>query len=419
MSGEDTFSGSDLLNQFELILESDPLIDEVGFIHPSQFELLNSEAGSSFSETHIGDSKEENPKFWIRDHKLGISTHLLFQLYMAAKDAFTGALAQYRTLEGRYNASSSSLDTLESEVMKHSKSILLLSCDFGTAWNSRKLIVSKKQQLSVFIDELSLSALVLSYSPKSEQAWCHRRWVIKMVAEKCSTLEEIIGKESKLVQKIAERSKMNYRAWNHRCWLVTYMTREQVLDELKKSRDWARLHVTDNSCFHFRTRLLLRILEEFCHKQEDENVKNTLQTYQIWQEELDWVAVLIKLYAGREALWLHRRFLSFCWIRHFTTDVGDLPDCSQHKSNINTNIYMFLDNELALVTSCSTMPDNEFEDFQAQALHAATYILWLTKQIPKFRDIRIREKLSATNMKSLLVVTCPERSSLWESLALD
>lgn len=25
-----------------------------------------------------------------------------------------------------------------------------------------------------------------------------------------------------------QRLKMNYRAWNHRCWLVSYMTREQV-----------------------------------------------------------------------------------------------------------------------------------------------------------------------------------------------
>lgn len=25
-----------------------------------------------------------------------------------------------------------------------------------------------------------------------------------------------------------QRSKMNYRAWNHRCWLVSFMTREQV-----------------------------------------------------------------------------------------------------------------------------------------------------------------------------------------------
>lgn len=25
-----------------------------------------------------------------------------------------------------------------------------------------------------------------------------------------------------------QKSKMNYRAWRHRCWLIPYMTREQV-----------------------------------------------------------------------------------------------------------------------------------------------------------------------------------------------
>ncbi|KAB1208128.1 Protein prenyltransferase alpha subunit repeat-containing protein 1 [Morella rubra] len=45
---------------------------------------------------------------------------------------------------------------------------------------------------------------------------------------------------------------MNYRAWNHRCWLVSYMTREHVLNELKTSRKWAGLHIADNCCFHYR-----------------------------------------------------------------------------------------------------------------------------------------------------------------------
>uniref|UniRef100_A0A2P2JX49 Uncharacterized protein MANES_08G139500 n=1 Tax=Rhizophora mucronata TaxID=61149 RepID=A0A2P2JX49_RHIMU len=243
---EDLVSGgiySDLLNQFEIILDSDPLIDEVGFIHPSQFATLNAEAGSSLTTSDsnslqcIDVANQENASFWVRDHKLGISTHVLLPLYKAAKHAFMSALVQHKVLENPLETSgdksnllqfSSSCNSIESKVMRHSRALILLSCDFGTAWNSRKLIVSKQQHMSTFIDELLFSGLVLSYSPKSEQAWCHRRWVIKMIAQKCSALEEIVRKESELVEQIAERSKMNYRAWNHRCWLVSYMTREQV-----------------------------------------------------------------------------------------------------------------------------------------------------------------------------------------------
>ncbi|GLT57815.1 hypothetical protein SLA2020_307620 [Shorea laevis] len=308
----------DLLNQLEFILESDPLIDEVGFIHPSQFVTLSEETDSSHTLSEHGNSKHEtfdvnalqqkNTNFWNRDHKLGISTQVLLPLFGAAKEAFGAAIRQYKTftslsgrLEGQnISCCSSPCVSLESEVMKHSRSLLLLSCDFGTAWNSRKLIVSKKKQFSMFIDELLLSELVLLYSPKSEQAWTHRRWVIKMVAGKCSTLEDIIAKESELVEKIAERSKMNYRAWNHRCWLVSYMTRAQMLHELKKSRVWAGLHVADNSCFHYRRRLMVGIVEN-CHKQEKENSCN-IDDYQILEEELDWNELLIKRYIGREGV---------------------------------------------------------------------------------------------------------------------
>ncbi|PSS05020.1 Protein prenyltransferase alpha subunit repeat-containing protein [Actinidia chinensis var. chinensis] len=317
----------DLLNQLEDILNSDPLIDEVGFIHPSQFITLNEEAGALPSSVgtilHSEDAvlrsgaSKVNPSatvFWCRDHKLGISTQVLLALYNAAKHAFMSALERYKTymtLSVKKDTSggndtpscfSSSLDILESEVMKCSRTLLLLSCDFGTAWNSRKQVLSTKQNFQIFVDELFLSALVLSYAPKSECSWSHRRWVIKMIAGKCSNLQEIVEKESELVKKLAEKSKMNYRAWNHRCWLVSYMSKGQVLNELNKSRDWTRLHIADSSCFHYRTRLMLRMLEESWHKQNPiASCSHNAELRQLWKEELDWNEMLIKSYIGREA----------------------------------------------------------------------------------------------------------------------
>ncbi|XP_065851720.1 uncharacterized protein [Euphorbia lathyris] len=301
MSDKNSFSigkGFELLEQLEHILESDTLIDEVGFVHPSQFASLNKEAKSSKFQSkdgilssgihEVSVSDNEDTIFWNKDHKLGISTHVLLPLYKASRDAFMDVIREYKRLEHFCSISENEIHScefspLESEVMKHSKALLLLSCDFGTAWNSRKLVLSKKQHMSMFISELLLSSLVLSYSPKSEQAWCHRRWVIKTLAGKCSTMQQIVGRESELVETIAERSKMNYRAWNHRCWLVSFMTVEQVLLELKKSKSWAKLHIADNSCFHYLTRLMLRILEEFRHRHAHESSNHTVETYQIWQ----------------------------------------------------------------------------------------------------------------------------------------
>uniref|UniRef100_M4EFI3 Uncharacterized protein n=1 Tax=Brassica campestris TaxID=3711 RepID=M4EFI3_BRACM len=293
--------------------------------------MLDKEAGSSSDGT--------STSFWNQDHKLGISTDILIQLCKVAKHAFLAAFKEYKRHENACaesltnNISSGvSCPTLESKVMKHSQAALLLSSDFGTAWNARKLILSKqKLPLEAFTEELRLSRLILSNSPKSEPTWSHRRWIIKMISRSSSTQQEIINKESELVESIGERSKMNYRAWYHRCWLVSvsYMTIEQVIQELKKSKRWAGLHVADSSCFHYR-----------------------------------------------RALWLHRRFLSLNWIMYFCRN-----QLSETGESIFTNeeTGIFIGNEIHLLESSMTVPDNKFEDFQAQALHASVYMLWLTK----------------------------------------
>lgn len=87
--------------------------------------------------------------FWHNEHKLGISSLVLVELYRAAKDAFMvshrrcGMLSNSQCKkdekldEHASVCSTSVLDIAEIEVMRHSKALLLLSCDFGTAWNSR------------------------------------------------------------------------------------------------------------------------------------------------------------------------------------------------------------------------------------------------------------------------------------------
>ncbi|XP_069149103.1 uncharacterized protein [Solanum lycopersicum] len=391
----------ELLNHLEGILESDPLIDEIGFIHPSQFVLLNEDVGSP--STSVGSVQKTNFRtlFWIRDHKLGISTKVLFPLYVAAKNAFVEAYKNYKLLQrddkhASMCCSSSSLN-LESELMKHSRALLILSCDFGTAWNSRKLVLSKKQSLSMFMNELIFSSVILSHSPKSEQAWSQRRWVIKMIAGNCSNLQEIMERESELVKKLAERSKMNYRAWYHRCWLVSYMSVEQVLQEFNKSREWAGLHVADNSCFHYRERLMLRLFEESEHSQD---------------QDASFDPELHKLL---KALWLHRRFLLTCWIRYFACGDHDRSLPSNQRNIRAVDIDMLIDNELELSRSCTVLPDSDFEDYQAQATFAATYMVWLKKQLAGALAIDI-QKVETSRVKSLLTNVCPEKSLLWNYL---
>jgi protein prenyltransferase alpha subunit repeat containing protein 1 len=111
------------------------------------------------------------------------------------------------------------------------------------------MVLSAEYGVTKLKDELQLCALILSYSPKNESTWshrytpsctreasfladlflsdnsyvfgadfdiikqnciefkitvCHRRWVIKQVAEQHQDMLELIGNESILVKEIAE-----------------------------------------------------------------------------------------------------------------------------------------------------------------------------------------------------------------------
>ncbi|XP_020867091.1 uncharacterized protein LOC9329817 isoform X3 [Arabidopsis lyrata subsp. lyrata] len=387
-----------LLKLFEHVLESDPLIlsefsDEVGFIHPSQFNMLDEEAGSSsvYQNEHQPNN-ETSRKFWNQDHKLGISTDILVQLCKDAKHVFLLAFEEYKRHGNACNESqienfSCSPGTPEIEVMRHSQAVLLLSSDFGTAWNARKLILSKKDQLSAFTEELRLAGLILSNSPKSESTWSHRRWIIKMISQRFSTPQVIITKESELVESIGERSKMNYRAWYHRCWLVSYMAIEQ--------------------------RLMLKILESLYVK--GGNAYDKSEARKIWKEELDWNKELVERYVGREALWLHRRFLSLNWIIYFACNDSDVSPEPGESIIMNEEIAIFIDNEIHLLESSMIVPDTKFEDFQAQALHAGVYMLWLTKKMPELWRM-VEEKLGTEKVKCVLSTIAQERPSLLHHL---
>ncbi|RVX05646.1 hypothetical protein CK203_027340 [Vitis vinifera] len=136
------------------------------------------------------------------------------------------------------------------------------------------------------------------------------------------------------------------------------------------------------------------------------------------QEELDWNKMLIERYIGREGLWLHRRFLSLCWIKHFATDVGDLSCHSELKTDANHDISNFLDNEIQFVHTCLAIPSDDFEDVETQAVFSATYILWLTKQMYECEGIELQQKqlIRGGELKTLLKKHRPEKSFLWDSI---
>ncbi|KAF3619193.1 putative pentatricopeptide repeat-containing protein-like [Capsicum annuum] len=244
-----------------------------------------------------------------------------------------------------------------------------------------------------------------------------------MIAGNCSNLREIMERESELVKKLAEvrhfpfgTSNLGTRSLVQKeikdelsCMvsplLVSFLhvrgTGEgKMLQEFNKSREWAGLHVADNSCFHYRARLMLRLFKESQHSQ-DQDASFDPELHELLKDEFDWVEKLIKRYVGREALWLHRRFLSTCWIRYFACGDHNRTLPSNPRNIRTVDIDMFIDNELELFCSCTILPDSDFEDYQAQATFAATYMVWLKTQLSGALAIDI-QKMETSRLKSLL-----------------
>lgn len=100
----------------------------------------------------------------------------------------------------------------------------------------RKLILSKQNQpLEAFTEELRLSRLVLSNSPKSEPTWSHRRWIIKMISRSFSTPQDIITKESELVESIGEvEISSSFYALYILKILINYYLFAEIKDELSR-----------------------------------------------------------------------------------------------------------------------------------------------------------------------------------------
>ncbi|KAF2951702.1 uncharacterized protein [Oryza sativa Japonica Group] len=309
----------------------------------------------------------------------------------------------YRAARHAYSNSAAAKDgpLMEIDLMRHSKALLILCPDMLTAWNSRKMVLSVNYDFTKLKDELQLCALILSCSPKNESTWSHRRWVIKKVSEHNQDVSELIERESVLVKEIAEKSKMNYRAWRHRCWLIPYMTREQVLNELKKSTRWNELHVADNCCFHYRRSLLLALLDS-CHVEDTEDsLDRKSEVHLLWKEELTWNQMLIRRYQGRESLWIHRIFLSQWWVKFSLS--SEETECAAGTSLVD----LFLAQEIYLLSDRLNAPADEFGEACVQTELAALYILWISKQVPAVK-LKLEKRLhSVGSLEDVLARACP------------
>lgn len=140
--------------------------------------------------------------------------------------------------------------------------ILIVSPDFLTAWNVRKTMFKREE-----VDrELHFSAIVLTRSPKSAEAWAHRHWIIHTVGVDC--VQHSV--ELRLAWMAASRAFSNYYATVHRIRVLHAVDDVALSRELTTSRSWLRTHIGDSSGWTYHRAILKALFQRQALPQNDE-----------------------------------------------------------------------------------------------------------------------------------------------------
>lgn len=147
------------------------------------------------------------------------------------------------------------------DLDKQSKLILLVNPNFLSAWSKRKEIFAKST--ASFNEELKFNTLILSKNVKCEQAYVHRRWLIRTRYRSENIEKNLIDSEINLIVScLAPKVKANYYCWTYFNWLAQFYDLECLLDyTVNKFVNVLFLNPSDYCVFHSRLNLLKLIFD--------------------------------------------------------------------------------------------------------------------------------------------------------------
>lgn len=272
----------------------------------------------------------EVPPLTVCGHKLGIAFWCVPSLYVAASAEFQAARG--RLLRPRARQTDGGGDGAEgpgpttlpttacwARLARSSRAMVLISADCYTAWNARKRMVTAGRQPA--LDELRLTALVLTKHPKSGECWSHRRWLL---------LGDTIHPEATLLSELdvcaraAQAYPRNYFAWCQRGQLSALLRRhprgeDAVRRQLEGTSLWLRTHPSDGSGWR-HCQLLLRLLCPLGRRERGAKPEPCTQSQRsrweaLLETQFELTEELTERYPGHAALWVHRRALWGIWLQ--------------------------------------------------------------------------------------------------------
>lgn len=261
--------------------------------------------------------------FRIEQEKyLLINKLLLKTLYFKWRAEFL-ADRQHSTLD------SNSLDQL-------TRLILIVNPNLLTAWSCRKqlLIDSLNKNQSTYIDfngELDFSKLVLMKHFKCEQAYVHRRWLLRVFS---SMVEQklVLSELELIVSYLSRKIKSNYYCWTYFNWLLQLLDGATLLNYYSVSQFEQVLFTnpSDFCVFNSRLQLVKRILL-------DKSLVSSRQRLII--DEIALIDDLLLRYAVYSTTWNYSKYF-FLFLKEYVGSFNDFNDIENHECELNKRFLM-------------------------------------------------------------------------------
>lgn len=166
---------------------------------------------STFEIISVDESQTKNktPVIHVENH-LGLESWCCPIVYRHAHQIILAAAKKYpqnSTSVNEINGTDHVPHPFNHTLVKYLNCALLINPDVTTFWNARRRLL-QKDRLDIG-REFKFSAIVLSKKPKSNDAFCYRRWLYSFQSHESIDWT----RELSLCERCASKSLSNYQAW--------------------------------------------------------------------------------------------------------------------------------------------------------------------------------------------------------------
>jgi hypothetical protein len=276
-------------------------------------ELLTQNFQNSSKKIHefdiqfMNESETEEKVVWeiVQNNYLLLNKQFVKSVYFYARERFLKLLH---------------IDEFNNEKDLNALSliILMVNPNFSTAWSYRKTLFLRclnKIDKTTIEQEFYLNKLVLKKHFKCEQAFVHRRWMIKLKFD-MANLETFLCEEIDfLIDTLSKRVKANYYCWTFTNWIIEFALAnvnnktfinaflyEKIFST--KSKSLLYENPSDFCVFHFR----LHLFKLFYLNTSDNTERSSSFFQKIIFDEIALTEDLLLRYANYSTVWNYLKY---------------------------------------------------------------------------------------------------------------